>query len=108
MDDTGPGELRFAGCIEHAPVRTDAAFKGLPRLIERLDDVVVDTECIGAGDEVAQHLRLRYAIRGRLAAIVAGARPAELRDHDALARVDAAEPVIECQRQVDRALGGMA
>ena len=37
----------------------DAAFVCLPGLIERLDDRIIDAHGVGAGDEIADHLRLR-------------------------------------------------
>ena len=50
-----------------------------------LDDVVVDAEGLGARDEVAQHGGLLDAARIGVLHVVAGARPAEFGDHDALA-----------------------
>ena len=87
VDRPGPGELGVARRVEHAPIRADAAFVGLPRLVEGFDDVVVDAEGLGARDEVAQHGRLLDAAGLALEQVVAGARPAEFGDHDALARV---------------------
>ena len=60
-DRPGPGELRLARGVEHAPVGADAAFEGLPRLIVGLDDVVVDAEASARDDEVAQHRGLVHA-----------------------------------------------
>src|SRR6202011_2392901 len=85
VDRPGPGELRLARGIEHAPVAADAAFGRLPRLIERLDDVVVDAERVGARHELAQHGRLLDPAGLGAAVIVAAARAAEPGDHDALA-----------------------
>ena len=86
-DRPGPGELRLARGVEHAPVGADAAFEGLPRLVVGFDDVVVDAERLGAGDEAAQHAGLHQRIGIGVAAVVARARPAELGDHDALAGI---------------------
>ncbi len=57
-DRAGPGELRLAAAVEQAPIGADAALEGLPRLVERLDDVVVDAERLGARQERADHARL--------------------------------------------------
>ena len=35
-DRAGPGELRLARGVEHAPIGADAAFEDLPRLVDRL------------------------------------------------------------------------
>ena len=100
----GPVQENF-GCrdgVEHAPVGADAAFEGLPRLVVGFDDVVVDAERLGAGDEVAQHLRLHQRIGIGVAAVVAGARPAELGDHDALAGIGLPQLVVDADRLIDR------
>ena len=98
---SGPGELGVAGCVEHAPVHTDAAFIGLPRLVECLDDVVVDAVSFGARDELAQHARLLDATGIGLAHVVTGAGPAELGNHDTLARMGGAQFVIELDGLID-------
>src|SRR4051812_36988759 len=81
-DRPGPGELCLAGCIKQAPIGADAAFVGLPRLVDRLDDIVVDTQSVGTSDEVADDLRLLDASGHCGMKIVTSARPAELRDDD--------------------------
>ena len=86
-DRPGPGELRLARGVEHAPVGADAAFECLPRLVVGLDDIVVDAERLGPGDETAEHASLHQGIGIGVAAVIARARPAELGDHDALARI---------------------
>ena len=58
VDQSGPAELGVARGIKHAPIHADAAFVGLPWLVEGLDDVVVDAIRLGARDEIAQHGRL--------------------------------------------------
>ena len=88
--------------IEHSPIGTDAAFERLPRLIVGLDDVVIDAERVGAGDELAQHRRLLEPSGLGYAAVIAGARPAELGDHDALARVSLPKLVIDAKTVIDR------
>ena len=98
----------MAGRVEQSPVGADAAFKNLPRLIDRFDDVVVDAECLGARDKVAQHFRLFDTARNRVLQVIAGARPAELGDHDAFAGIGLAQLVVDQNRLVDALLGGKA
>ena len=62
-DRAGPLELRLARGVEQAPIGADAAFEGLPRLVDRFDDVVVDAVGLGARDEIAQHHGLLGAAR---------------------------------------------
>ena len=100
-DRAGQANFGCARGVEHAPVRTDAAFEGLPRLIEGFDDVVVDAERVGAGDELAQHRGLRLLARERVAPVVAGARPAELGDDDALAGIGLPQQVVDADGLVD-------
>ena len=56
LDRSGKGEFRRTVGIEDAPIGADTAFKGLPRLVERLDDRVVDAHGVGAGDEIADDI----------------------------------------------------
>src|SRR5262249_24066985 len=98
----GPRELRLAGGIEDAPVAADAAFGDLPGLIERLDDVVVDAEVIGARHELAQHGRLLEPSGLGGGAVVAAAWPAELGDHDALAGMLLSQIEEDFERVIDR------
>ena len=88
--------------IEHAPIGADAAFEHLPRLVERLDDRIVDAHGVGAGDEVAHDLGLSQRIRHGVQAVETRARPAKLRDDDALAGIGLAQPLIDLHRVVDR------
>ena len=92
-DRTGPREFRVARGVEQTPIGADAALVGLPGLIERLDDVVVDAVGLGARQEIADHQRLLDAAGNGTLVVVAGARPAELGDHDALAGMRVAQPV---------------
>src|SRR5262245_4887593 len=92
---SAPSELGVARGIEHAPIHTDAAFIGFPRLVECLDDVVVDAVSFSAGNELAQHARLLDAAWIGLAHVVAGAGPTELGNDDTLARMRGAQLVIE-------------
>ena len=62
-DQPGPGELGLPRGVEHAPIGADAAFVGLPRLVEGFDEVVVDAVGLGARGEIAQHRRLLDAAR---------------------------------------------
>ena len=87
IDKPGPAELGVPRGIEHAPIHADAAFVGLPWLVEGLDDVVVDAIGLGARDEIAEHRRLLDAAGIGVEHVVAGARPAEFGDHDAFAGV---------------------
>ena len=98
----GPGELGLARGVEQAPIRADAALERLPGLVDRLDDVVVDAIGLGARDEVADDHRLLDAAGVGVMEIVAGARPTELGDDDALAGVGAAQLVVELDGLVDR------
>ncbi len=105
IDRSGPGELRLARGVEHAPVHADAALVGLPRLVERLDDVVVDAVSFGARNEFAQDAGLLDAAGVRAAHVVARARPAEFGDHDALAGMRLAQLVIGVDGQPDDFIG---
>ena len=105
-DRAGPGEFRLAGGVENAPIGSDAAFEELPGLIDRLDDVVFHADRFGAGDEVAQHRGLLERARLGVPQIVAGARPAEFGDHDALAGEFFAQQPVEIDRLIDRLLVG--
>ena len=104
-DGSGPGEFRLPRRVEQAPIGADAAFHGLPRLIDRLDDVVVDAVGLGAGDEIAQNLGLFHAAGIGVMEVVAGARPAEFGDHDPLAGMHLAQLVVELDGVVDRGRG---
>src|SRR5262249_12098681 len=88
--------------VEDSPIGADTAFIHLPRLVGGFDDVVVDAQRLGAGDEVAQYLGLLDPARIGLLEIVAGARPAELGDDDALARVALAQLIVGADRVLDR------
>ncbi len=103
-DRADPSEFRIPRGVEDAPIRTDAAFESLPRLVEGLDDVVVDAKRIGAREEIADHRRLGEASRDGVTAIVAGARPAKFRDDDALSRIGLTQGVIDAHRLFDRGL----
>ena len=103
-DRAAPFEFRMARSVEQAPIGTDAAFEDLPRLVDRLDDIVVDAVGLGTGDEVAQHRRLFDAAGFGGFEVVAGARPAEFGDDDALARIGAAQLVVNQDRLIDRLL----
>ncbi len=105
-DRPGPGELRLPRGVEQAPIRPDAAFHRLPRLIDRLDDVVVDAIGLGAADEIADQQSLLDAAGIGVVEIVAGARPAELGDHDALAGINTPQLVVDFDGVVDR-MGGV-
>ena len=105
-DRAGPGEFRFAGGVENAPIGSDAAFEEFPGLIDRLDDVVFHADRFGAGDEVAQHRGLFERAGFGVAQIVAGARPAEFGDDDALAGEFLAQQAIEIDRLIHRLLVG--
>ncbi len=107
-DRPGPGELRFACGVEHAPIGADAALGRLPRLIDRLDDVVVDAVSLGGRNEIAQHHGLLDVARIGGLEIVTGARPAEFGNDDALARQRPAQLVVEFNRVIDRLRGRQA
>ena len=96
-----PGELGLARGIEHTPIHAHAAFIGLPRLVEGFHDVVVDAVCFGPGNELAQHARLLDASGIGLEHVVARAGPAELGDHDALARMRLPQLGVELDGFVD-------
>ena len=107
-DRSGPFELGLVRRVEQSPIGADAAFHGFPGLIDAFDDVVVDAIGLGAGDEIAQDLRLRHLAGIRIAEIIARARPAEFGDHDALAGKHFAQLVVGFNAAVDRVVGGGA
>src|SRR5689334_24433181 len=88
--------------IEDAPIGPESSLVGLPRLIEGLDDRVVDAHGVGAGDEVAHHLGLDKRARHGVLAIESRARPAEFGDHDALAGISLPKFLIGMQGMVNR------
>ena len=100
-DRAGPGEFRLAVGVENAPIGADAAFEEFPGLIDRLDDVVVHADGFGAGHEVPQHRGLLEQAGIGVPQIVAGARPAEFGDDDALARKLVAQQLVHGDRLVD-------
>ena len=102
LDRAGKLEFRLPLGIEHAPIGADAAFEGLPRLVERLDDRIVDAHGVGAGDEVADDLGLSQRIGHGVLAVETRARPAKLGDHDALAGIGLAQPLVDLHRVIDR------
>jgi hypothetical protein len=95
-------------CVEQTPIGADATFRGLPRLVDRFDDIVVDAECVGARHEIAQHGRLFEAARNGIFDVIARAWPAKLGDHDALAGIHLAQPVVAADRVVDGGSAGFA
>ena len=97
----GPGEFRLARGVEHAPIGTDAAFERLPRLVDGFDDVVVDAEASARATKSRSTVGLLDAAGLGVLAVVAGARPAELGDHDALAGIGLAQLVVD-DRSSDR------
>ena len=84
----GEAEFRRAGrALEDAPIATRRPFKhALPRLIERLDDVETKILPLRQGRSLGYGARLVRRRRPRPLAHAACARPAELTDHDLLAR----------------------
>ena len=101
-DRSGQHELRVARGVEQTPIGADAAFEGFEGLIDRLDDVVVDAVGFGARQEIADHQRLLDPAGDGALVVVAGARPAELGDHDALAGIGAADLIVDIDGVVDR------
>src|SRR5262245_66164144 len=97
-----PFELRMTRGVKNSPIWANATFKYLPRLIDRLDNIVIDAVGLGARSEVAQHDGLIDATRIRILIVVASTRPAELGDHNAFARISFAQFVISHDRLVDR------
>ena len=106
---TGKGEFRIPVGVEDAPIGPDAAFIGLPRLIEGFDDRIIDAHRVRAGDEIAHDLCLSDRARLGVLAIEPGARPAELGDHDAFAGIGLAQPLIDLHGVIDgrRSRGGL-
>ncbi len=102
LDRAGPGEFWLTRGIQHAPIGADAAFEIFPGLIDRLDDVVFHADGFGAIDEIAQHGGLLERSGIGPAEIVAGAWPAEFRDHDALAGELVAQELIAVHRLIHR------
>src|SRR5580698_6251438 len=91
--------------VKKTPIGTDAAFHRLPRLIDRFNDVVVDAIGLGASNEITDYSSLLEMARLGLLEIVTSARPAEFGDHNALAGMDAAQPIIDVDCAVDRLAG---
>ena len=87
--------------VKNSPVWADATFKYLPRLIDRFDNVVVDAIGLSTRSEVAQYHGLVDAAWICVLVIVAGTRPAELGDHNALARISFAKLVIDHDGLID-------
>src|SRR5208337_4225594 len=98
----GPGELCLPGGVEQAPVRPNAAFGALPGLIDALDDVVVDAIGLCSRDKIADDHGLLCSAGIGVVEVIAGTRPAEFGDHDPLARIHAAQIVVESDGAVDR------
>ncbi len=105
-DRTGPGKFRFEGSVQDAPIGPDATFEELPGPVDRFDDVVFHADGLGAGYEIAQHHGLLEPAGIGIAQIVAGAGPAELRDHDPLAGELLAQELVHRDSLVDRLLVG--
>src|SRR6185437_11688582 len=81
------------------------AFEIFPGLIDRLDDVVLHADGFGAVDEIAQYRGLLERSGIGLAQIVTVAWPAELRNHDALARELVAQEIVAIDCLVHRLSG---
>ena len=63
-DRPGQREFRCAVLAEHAPIAADRAFeRALPRLVERLDDVVVEAALMRVGEEPADEAGLLHQAR---------------------------------------------
>src|SRR5262245_16015399 len=101
LDRSSKGKFRLTVAVEETPIGAHAALKGFPRLVECFDDRVVDSHGVGSGDEIADNIGLRHRIWHRGKAIETGARPAKLSDHDALARIGLAQPLIDLDRVID-------
>ncbi len=102
FDVAREGEFRMAIGVEHAPIGTDASLVGLPRLVERLDDRIVDAHGVGARDEVADDLGLDERTRHRVLAIESRGGPAELGDDDALAGIGLPQLLVGMHCVIDR------
>ena len=102
----GPRKFRLAVGVQNAPIGPDAALEEFPGLVDRFDDVVFHADRFGADHEIAQHHRLLERPGIGIAQIIAGARPAELRDHDPLAGKLVAQHLVDIDGLVDGLLGG--
>ncbi len=82
-----PDEFLPARCVViQTPVTADSAFQEtLPRLVERLDQIEGKAVLLAALEHIGKDARLRGGRRQRAFTHPAGARPAELADHDFLA-----------------------
>src|SRR5215471_13329784 len=107
-DGTGPGELRLPPSVEQTPISTNAAFVGLPRLVEGFDDVVINAVSFGTGDEVSDYHRLFDATGLRSMVIITAAGPAEFGDHDVLAGKRAPQLLVPADRLIDGSIGRFA
>src|SRR5262249_26053259 len=69
-------------------------------------DVVFHADGFSTGDEIAQDRGLLERTWIGVAQVISGARPAELRDHDALSRKGVAQQTVEIDRLIDCLVGG--
>ena len=87
--------------IEDAPIGTDVALEKFFRLIDRLDNIVVDAKNVGLRNEVAQQAGLADRTRDGALKIVPRTWPAKLPDDDFLARIGRTQPVVDRERSLD-------
>src|ERR1700691_3675741 len=95
---TCPGKFGPQRRVKDTPIWTDIALKKLFRLIDRLNNIVVDAELVGLRNEVAPQAGLTKRTRDRALKIVPRARPAKLPDDDFFAWIGRTQPVVDCER----------
>ena len=105
-DRAGPGKFRLTRSVKQPPIRADAAFHGLPRLVNRLNDIVVDAVSFRARDKIAEQHGLVDSAGIGVVKIVTRAWPAEFGNDNPLSGVHPAQAVIGFEGAVD-GIGGV-
>src|SRR6185437_4762965 len=100
---SGPRKFWTQRRIEDTPIGADVALENFFRLIDGLDNIVVDAELVGLGNEVAQHAGLAERTRDGAFEIMTRTWPAKLPDDDPLPRICCTQFVVDRERSLDGA-----